>query len=118
VALADHDAVLREGSARLLEHAGLDVVGQCGDVSELIRQVPGVAGVDIEQGLFGGVSAITPGGTSQDASVRSANWPAPPSLLTSRSRGGRHRFSPQADRPTQQHRPTSTVHCTALLRWL
>ena len=51
VALADDDVLLREGLASLLERAGLDVVGQCGDASELIALVrehrPDLAIVDI-----------------------------------------------------------------------
>jgi hypothetical protein len=39
VALADHNALRREGMAGLLERAGLDVVDQCGDVSELIAVI-------------------------------------------------------------------------------
>jgi DNA-binding NarL/FixJ family response regulator len=51
VALADDDVLLREGLASLLERAGFDVVGQCGDASELIALVraqrPELAIVDI-----------------------------------------------------------------------
>jgi serine/threonine-protein kinase PknK len=51
VALADDDVLLREGLASLLERAGFDVVGQCGDASELIGLVgeerPDLAIVDI-----------------------------------------------------------------------
>jgi serine/threonine-protein kinase PknK len=41
VALADDDVLLREGLASLLERAGFDVVGQCGDASALIALVRG-----------------------------------------------------------------------------
>jgi DNA-binding NarL/FixJ family response regulator len=51
VALADDDVLLREGLASLLERSGFDVVGQCGDGSELIALVrahrPELAVVDI-----------------------------------------------------------------------
>jgi DNA-binding NarL/FixJ family response regulator len=51
VALADDDILLREGLASLLERAGFDVVGQCGDGPELIalvrEQRPELAIVDI-----------------------------------------------------------------------
>jgi AmiR/NasT family two-component response regulator len=39
VVLADDDVLLREGLASLLERAGFDVLGQCGDASELIAFV-------------------------------------------------------------------------------
>jgi DNA-binding NarL/FixJ family response regulator len=51
VALADDDVLLREGLASLLERAGFDVIGRCGDASELIALVrehrPELAIVDI-----------------------------------------------------------------------
>jgi DNA-binding NarL/FixJ family response regulator len=51
VALADDDVLLREGLASLLERAGLEVVGRCGNASELIALVrelrPELAIVDI-----------------------------------------------------------------------
>ncbi|MDX6507348.1 MAG: hypothetical protein QOG06_1992 [Gaiellaceae bacterium] len=51
VALADDDVLLREGLASLLERAGFEVIGQCGDGSELIELVqeqrPELAIVDI-----------------------------------------------------------------------
>jgi DNA-binding NarL/FixJ family response regulator len=51
VALADDDVLLREGLASLLERAGFDVVGQCGNAFELIALVrehrPELAIVDI-----------------------------------------------------------------------
>jgi len=51
VALADDDVLLREGLASLLERAGFEVVGRCGDASELIAHVrdqrPELAIVDI-----------------------------------------------------------------------
>ena len=51
VALADDDVLLREGLASLLERSGFEVVGQCGDGSELIALVrehrPELAIVDI-----------------------------------------------------------------------
>jgi DNA-binding NarL/FixJ family response regulator len=50
-ALADDDVLLREGLASLLERAGFDVVGQCGNAFELIALVrehrPELAIVDI-----------------------------------------------------------------------
>jgi DNA-binding NarL/FixJ family response regulator len=39
VAIADDDILLREGLASLLERSGLDVVGQSGDATQLIRLV-------------------------------------------------------------------------------
>ena len=49
--LAEDSVLLREGLARLLDDAGLDVVAQCGDAEDLIRKVkghnPDVAIVDI-----------------------------------------------------------------------
>ena len=51
MALADDDVLLREGLASLLERAGFEVVGRCGDASELIAHVrdqrPELAIVDI-----------------------------------------------------------------------
>jgi DNA-binding NarL/FixJ family response regulator len=51
VVLADDDVLLREGVASLLERAGLDVIGQSGDASQLIELVrelrPELAVVDI-----------------------------------------------------------------------
>jgi DNA-binding NarL/FixJ family response regulator len=51
VTVADDDVLLREGLASLLEHRGFDVVGQCGDATELIAVVrehrPELAIVDI-----------------------------------------------------------------------
>jgi DNA-binding NarL/FixJ family response regulator len=39
VALADDDVLLREGLAGLLERSGYEIVGRCGDASELIELV-------------------------------------------------------------------------------
>ncbi|MEK6250984.1 MAG: response regulator transcription factor [Actinomycetota bacterium] len=51
VVVADDSVLLREGLVRLLEEAGLEVVGQAGDGEELLRKVrahkPDVAVVDI-----------------------------------------------------------------------
>ena len=51
VVIADDNLLMREGLARLLSEAGLDVVGQAGDADELLRRVafdrPDVAIVDI-----------------------------------------------------------------------
>jgi DNA-binding NarL/FixJ family response regulator len=51
VVLADDDVLLREGLASLLERGGFEVVGKCGDASELIALVrehrPELAIVDI-----------------------------------------------------------------------
>jgi DNA-binding NarL/FixJ family response regulator/class 3 adenylate cyclase len=51
VVLADDSILLREGTARLLEEAGFDVVGQAGDADDLLLKVrsyaPDVAIVDI-----------------------------------------------------------------------
>ena len=51
VVIADDSALLREGVVRLLEEAGLEVVGQAGDGEELLRKVrahkPDVAVVDV-----------------------------------------------------------------------
>ena len=49
--IADDEALLREGLARLLQDAGFEVVGRCGDAESLLRIVealePDVAIVDI-----------------------------------------------------------------------
>jgi DNA-binding NarL/FixJ family response regulator len=51
VVLADDSLLLREGVARLLEDAGLEVVAQAGDAEDLLRKVgahkPDVAIVDV-----------------------------------------------------------------------
>jgi DNA-binding NarL/FixJ family response regulator len=51
VVLADDSMLLREGVARLLSEAGLDVVAQAGDAEDLLRKVgahkPDVAIVDV-----------------------------------------------------------------------
>ena len=51
VALADDDVLLREGLAGLLERSGYEIVGRCGDASELVElvreQQPELAIVDI-----------------------------------------------------------------------
>ena len=51
VVLADDSMLLREGVARLLEDAGLEVVAQAGDAEDLMRKVgahkPDVAIVDV-----------------------------------------------------------------------
>jgi DNA-binding NarL/FixJ family response regulator len=51
VVLADDQMLLREGIARLLEDAGMDVVAQAGDAEDLLRKVgahkPDVAVVDV-----------------------------------------------------------------------
>jgi DNA-binding NarL/FixJ family response regulator len=51
VVLADDSVLLREGVARLLEDAGMDVVGQAGDAEDLLRKVsahkPDVAVIDV-----------------------------------------------------------------------
>jgi DNA-binding NarL/FixJ family response regulator len=51
VVIADDSVLLREGVCRLLAEAGFEVVGQAGDVSQLMREVaekaPDVAIVDI-----------------------------------------------------------------------
>jgi DNA-binding NarL/FixJ family response regulator len=51
VVLADDSLLLREGVARLLEDAGLEVVAQAGDAEDLLRKVgahkPDVAVVDV-----------------------------------------------------------------------
>jgi DNA-binding NarL/FixJ family response regulator len=52
VVLADDSLLLREGVARLLEDAGLDVVAQAGDAEDLLRKVgahkPDIAIVDVK----------------------------------------------------------------------
>ena len=52
VVLAEDSLLLRAGVARLLEDAGIDVVGQAGDLDDLLRKVrahkPDVAIVDIK----------------------------------------------------------------------
>jgi DNA-binding NarL/FixJ family response regulator len=51
IVIADDEALLRDGLARLLEDAGFEVVGRCGDAEELLRMVearrPDAAVVDI-----------------------------------------------------------------------
>jgi DNA-binding NarL/FixJ family response regulator len=51
VVIAEDSVLLREGIARLLEDAGHEVVGQCGDAVDLIRKVtahkPDIAIVDV-----------------------------------------------------------------------
>ena len=51
VVIAEDSVLLREGAARLLEDAGIEVVGQAGDAEDLLRKVrahkPDVAIVDI-----------------------------------------------------------------------
>ena len=51
VVIADDETLLREGLARLLQDAGLEVAGRCGDAEALLRMVdarrPDVAIVDI-----------------------------------------------------------------------
>jgi DNA-binding NarL/FixJ family response regulator len=51
VVVAEDSVLLREGTVRLLEEAGIDVVGRAGDAEELMRKVrahkPDVAIVDI-----------------------------------------------------------------------
>jgi DNA-binding NarL/FixJ family response regulator len=51
VVVADDSILLREGVVRLLEEAGLEVVGQAGDAEDLLRKVrahkPDVAVVDV-----------------------------------------------------------------------
>jgi DNA-binding NarL/FixJ family response regulator len=51
VVLADDDVLLREGLAGLLERSGFEIVGQCGDATELVALVrehrPELAIVDI-----------------------------------------------------------------------
>ena len=51
IVIADDEALLREGLARLLDDAGFEVAGRCGDADALLRMVearkPDVAIVDI-----------------------------------------------------------------------
>jgi DNA-binding NarL/FixJ family response regulator len=51
VVIADDSVLLREGAVRILEEAGIEVVGQAGDAEDLLRKVrahrPDVAIVDI-----------------------------------------------------------------------
>jgi DNA-binding NarL/FixJ family response regulator len=51
VVVADDQVLLREGLVRLLEEAGMEVVGQAGDAEDLVRKVgghkPDVAVVDV-----------------------------------------------------------------------
>jgi DNA-binding NarL/FixJ family response regulator len=51
VVIADDSVLLREGIARLLEDAGMEVVGQAGDAEDLLRKVsahkPDVAVIDV-----------------------------------------------------------------------
>jgi DNA-binding NarL/FixJ family response regulator len=52
IVLGDDDVLLREGMARLLEDAGLDVVAQAGDAADLLRKTlahkPDVAIIDVQ----------------------------------------------------------------------
>ena len=52
VALGEDDVLLREGIARILVDAGLDVVGQSGDADDLLRRAlaynPDVVIVDVQ----------------------------------------------------------------------
>lgn len=52
VLVADDNALLRKGVVRLLQDAGMDVVGEAGDAEELLRKVrahaPDVAIVDVQ----------------------------------------------------------------------
>jgi DNA-binding NarL/FixJ family response regulator len=52
VVIADDEALLREGLARLLQDAGFEIAGRCGDADALLRMVearkPDVAVVDIK----------------------------------------------------------------------
>ena len=41
VVLAEDSVLLREGIARILEEAGIEVVGQAGDADDLLRKVRG-----------------------------------------------------------------------------
>src|SRR4051812_40868643 len=51
VVIADDETLVREGLARLLEDAGFEIAGRCGDAEALLRMVearrPDVAIVDI-----------------------------------------------------------------------
>jgi DNA-binding NarL/FixJ family response regulator len=51
IVIADDETLLRDGLARLLEDAGFEIAGRCGDAGELLRMVearrPDVAIVDI-----------------------------------------------------------------------
>ena len=51
VVIGEDSVLLREGAARILEQAGIEVAGQAGDAEELLRKVrahrPDVAIVDI-----------------------------------------------------------------------
>src|SRR3954452_3578714 len=51
VVIADDEALLRDGLARLLQDAGIEVAGRCGDADTLLRMVdarrPDIALVDI-----------------------------------------------------------------------
>jgi len=66
VVIAEDSVLLREGAVRLLEGAGIEVVGQAGDSEELLRKVrghkPDVAIIDI----------LMPPGHS-DEGIRAAN---------------------------------------------
>ena len=52
IVIADDEALLREGLARLLQDAGFEIVGRCGDADALLRMVearrPDIAIVDIK----------------------------------------------------------------------
>ena len=51
VVIGDDDVLLREGIARILDGAGLDVVARAGDADELLRKIlafrPDIAIVDV-----------------------------------------------------------------------
>jgi len=61
VVICDDSVLLREGVARILEEAGFDVVGQAGNVDELMLKVrsysPAVAVVEIADDGVGGADA-------------------------------------------------------------
>lgn len=52
VSIGEDDVLLREGIARILTDAGLDVVVQCGDAEDLLRRTlayrPDVAVIDVQ----------------------------------------------------------------------
>ncbi|MDX6485650.1 MAG: hypothetical protein QOF43_803 [Gaiellaceae bacterium] len=70
VVLADDDVLLREGLASLLDRAGFDVVGTCGNASELVELVrehrPQLAIVDIRMPPGHGTEGLEAARTIRD----------------------------------------------------
>ena len=68
--LADDDVLLREGLAGLLERSGFEVVGQCGDASELIDARPRASTRPRDRRHPDAADATRPKGSMPRASIR------------------------------------------------